>query len=1320
MPEKRCPLCEFIIAERGSTYTQLHAHIVSAHGAAGIRALTVDRPLVENDNDGGFKFVTCEVCDALDVQNIFVNRMSLGQHRRQQHPGASKSASAAIAAATPSSTAPSVAPSSASTSTRTLRSTSRPKAAAPPLVAPPPPLPASPPAPSPLPLDALPITTAASPPHPAPPPPPPLSHPHPNLFAALSELQPHAITPLLSFARNSLLSPDGVAFFDSIRHPTIRTHAHNPFSHAIGPLTNLLALCLQSFVDSPDDASAIILFDALPALLLNEQKPPPCSLDITAQRSHDCLVRERISQLLVDPSYIHTLAARLTTAHSSPHGDSSLPSAPPSAPHIDRTFDKIAARMQDGGSHANASALKSLDSLVSTTPIYVGPDAGDQLSRLQVPVSSPLDPPALYSSLSSVPCTSVALTTIATAARNAVQKLKAHGESGPSDSLVLSMLNLPDDHPGRTALLTALQGFAAIATSSDLDALSPLSRDIVYDGRAILLTKAPGKYRPLVISTFLDKFLAKLAMLDTASLESVVRFCAPYQHAIGTPDGTNQLVHALNSALADYDPDDTSSPPPVLLQLDFANAFNSVKLSAFFPILERILPPTSLLRRIVTRKYSQQACLYIRHDAGISTVLSMEGARQGCSFGSLIFCIPMAELMRKILSTPSLNHLSPALYADDTNLIASAHDALTFASAVATSGPEYGLVTVPHKSIAYVHDSVPDSDISSLQAAGFQIKRDGTIVCGAPIGSDAYVASFLSNHAASLAPMHDLLIRFADRHPRQALVLRNSWLSASSNHLYRSVRPALTTAHLVPVISVLNRSFLASISIGHDNLELIGKDSMTIAQLPSSMGNIGLGCPLVSAFAGFSASGLSFLSRTARHHSDLPGLTDAVHGAFALGSSFKAYVNAGTAHLPDRLPSDTKRAKTSKPAAPPPPDTAPNPRPRKAVPTHDLSAAEILLNPSVVVLLADGKPRSGVQRAFTRGMFSKQRDSLALYGGNARTIATWSSSPGSGAFSSAPFTHHDLRMDALAVRSHVTMLIGMKPMALHSVPDETHCSLCANKRPLGSGAQHLDACPHSPGYFPAHNAVAHAIVRICVEAGVDAKHESKSKLDVSTNPAAILTPDITLNTSAGPLALDVVVRRPEQSTLNLRTPQTTLSSEYRHKLVHYYGAVGGDILFKASSNYRSSYFLNQHDSDYSLIAAQSVAPSPAVVSPPNPEMPPSPPPPATSSMPSRPTRPMVINGITGALEARAPIEAHPAPDSLRKLRKLSARDQQRDDPRLSPDRSVLHPRSSPHAHVDDRPIFAHQLPLQQPAQDASRSRRAGALIICVCLKSKEL
>jgi len=588
--------------------------------------------------------------------------------------------------------------------------------------------------------------------------------------------------------------------------------------------------------------------------------------------------------------------------------------------------------------------------------------------------------------------------------------------------------------------------------------------------------------------------------------------------------------------------------------------------------------------------------------------------------------------MRHVLSSPPLSHLSPKLYADDTNLIASAHDALAFHLAVAQSGPAYGLITVPHKSIAYVHGSTPDSDVTALQTAGFQIKRDGTTVCGAPIGTDAHAATFLSNHAASLASMHDLLIRFADRHPRQALVLRNAWLAASSNHLFRSTRPDLTTRHLVPLILNLHRSFLAAISIGHEHMDLIGNDSMTIAQLPSSMGGLGFGNPTFSARAGFSASGLSFLSHSARHHSDLPGLSDAVHGAFSLGSSFKAYVNAGTAHLPDRLSHDSKHKKHSKPPAPPPP---PDPAtataaaaavaavPRKSAQTYDLTAAEILLNPSIIALLANGKPRSGVQRAFSRGMFAKQSGSLALYGGTARSNALWGSAPGGGAFVSAPFTHHDLRMDALAVRSHVTMLIGMKPMALHAVPDDTICSLCVNKRPLGCGAQHLDACPHSPGFFPAHNAIAHTITRICVEAGVDAKHESKSKLDVSTDPGSILTPDITLNTRVGPLALDVAIRRPEQ-TLALRSPLSLLGSAYRQKLTHYYGLTGGDILDNASLDSHSSFFLNQHDSDYSLIAASSAATAtlPAL-------------PPATSSMPSRPTRPMVINGITGALEPRS-------------------------------------------------------------------------------------
>jgi len=223
------------------------------------------------------------------------------------------------------------------------------------------------------------------------------------------------------------------------------------------------------------------------------------------------------------------------------------------------------------------------------------------------------------------------------------------------------------------------------------------------------------------------------------------------------------------------------------------------------------------------------------------------------------------------------------------------------------------------------------------------------------------------------------------------------------------------------------------------------------------------------------------------------------------------------------------------------------------------------------------------------------------------------------------------------VRETIRHALGLLPPKLNGVKASEKCPSC--RAPFGPHGEHIDVCRCSPSITLDHDDAARALTRGLRRIGVNALHESTAPIDVSVDPDHVNTPDVMIESlENGPFSLDVAIMRPGVS------PATSVSAmrcQYIYKMRAYYGRLAGDALLHASTsdndNVRHSFFLNNGESDKLIVLRdtyvcelQQLRKDHAQKQP-GFKMKDDP----TSDMPMRPVRPLIMNGLTGTLEARS-------------------------------------------------------------------------------------
>ena len=220
---------------------------------------------------------------------------------------------------------------------------------------------------------------------------------------------------------------------------------------------------------------------------------------------------------------------------------------------------------------------------------------------------------------------------------------------------------------------------------------------------------------------------------------------APVQLGVGTSGGYEAAVHATRRFLASM-PDDN-----VLVNLDFSNAFNSIRRDAVLTAIADQLPD---IYRFCHLAYQQTSLLKY----GMETVESQEGVQQGDPLGPLLFCLAIQPLLNSLASNLAFGYLDDVTLGGPLSAVAS--DVAT----IVNKGASLGLDLNPGKCEVISHSGT----ISHPQFAGFrQVLPSSATLLGSPLSSgsamDATISSLNNDlrraaERLNLISSHDALI----------------------------------------------------------------------------------------------------------------------------------------------------------------------------------------------------------------------------------------------------------------------------------------------------------------------------------------------------------------------------------------------------------------------------------------------------------------------------------------------------------------------------------------------------------------------------------
>jgi hypothetical protein len=180
------------------------------------------------------------------------------------------------------------------------------------------------------------------------------------------------------------------------------------------------------------------------------------------------------------------------------------------------------------------------------------------------------------------------------------------------------------------SLLDALTDFTNLVLNGGVPALA---RPVFFGATLISFNKKDGGIRPIAVGLTLRQLIAKMA--NRRALQTCSSLLAPRQLGVGVKGGAEAIAHAARRYLASIDSD------KVLVKLDFANAFNSIRRDA---VLEAVALHIPEVLAFANSAYGSATKLWF----GDAEIESAEGVQQGDPIGPLLFCLTIHDLLQNI------------------------------------------------------------------------------------------------------------------------------------------------------------------------------------------------------------------------------------------------------------------------------------------------------------------------------------------------------------------------------------------------------------------------------------------------------------------------------------------------------------------------------------------------------------------------------------------------------------------------------------------------------------------------------------------------
>jgi hypothetical protein len=314
-------------------------------------------------------------------------------------------------------------------------------------------------------------------------------------------------------------------------------------------------------------------------------------------------------------------------------------------------------------------------------------------------------------------------------------------------------------HPDEQLFLQLLHWFVDCIVNARLP---PSYMEFLGSSILIALPKPNSSgVRPIAMGDVFRKVAS--ASLQRHFQSQIDFLMADIQLGIGARAGSDKIIH---TARCWHDSESGST-----LLVDFKNAFNNVSRDKAIATFSNHLPA---LVPYVSAIYNRQPRLWFLHqptasqnaEPQVDSLLSREGSQQGDPLGPLVFAMAILPFLQRLKSITSGGLVRA--YIDDITVMAQPLQLFSAMQFIDTVGPSFGLfpnylkykivlspaasVTVNPTTFYRAFPALPASAIVRYDAS--TPASYGFTLLGSPIGSHAYIQSFLSSFLDGFRESH--------------------------------------------------------------------------------------------------------------------------------------------------------------------------------------------------------------------------------------------------------------------------------------------------------------------------------------------------------------------------------------------------------------------------------------------------------------------------------------------------------------------------------------------------------------------------------------
>ena len=365
--------------------------------------------------------------------------------------------------------------------------------------------------------------------------------------------------------------------------------------------------------------------------------------------------------------------------------------------------------------------------------------------------------------------------------------------------------------------------------------------------RGIALSKSATnktKVRPISI---MDVLVQTAHGVLAKRMVPLVKKYVDNNFAVGIPDGCAAYAHCL-TAMA------STKLHWLFLKLDIVNAYNRMPREELLKQFEALITSgdddaTQLAPLVRTYVY-----LYGRESTTVYnsefTVTVCDGVMQGHAIATILFCIWLASILKKLrLRHPGLHILA---LADDTTIAADPKVVIAAYDDFSAMLGEQRNELAKDKTGMYRGDGYSDPDIQAFAAAnGITLAEansadDGFEAAGVPVGSRAYKERLTTDTVDGVIHVIKLMAELLDHSvlmsktasTQQLLQMLKKCVLTIPTHLWRSIPPSITAPHAerldVAVQGFVNK--LLDISVPPNEKERVAVQMA----LPLASGGLGI------------------------------------------------------------------------------------------------------------------------------------------------------------------------------------------------------------------------------------------------------------------------------------------------------------------------------------------------------------------------------------------------------------------------------------------------------------------------------------------------